>query len=292
MNFKELTHAKYFKHFAILTFIVFSFLGWLTVHIYGEYFSSTDDAYINANVVQIAPRVTGKIDKVNVSNNQHVDKGQILFTIDAVPFQTALDYAQSQVQLQQAQLTKAANTSQRIQELFIKKYASQQDSDNAIAALKTAQSSLAAANANLIQAQLNLGYTVVKAPVSGWLTNFNLREGDIVTIDQPLFALVDESEFWADANFKETEMENIKPGQHATIVTDLYPKHEFSGFVESISSGAGNAFSLLPPQNATGNWVKVTQRVPVKVRIINPDPNYPLRVGVSANVTIDLNSTT
>lgn len=291
MHFRELTHAKYFKHFAILTFVIISFLGWLIFHIYGTYFSSTDDAYINANIVQIAPRVSGKIDKINVSNNQYVTKGQVLFTIDSVPFQTALDYAQSQVQLQQAQLTKAANSAQRIQELLVKKYASQQDSDNAIAALKTAQSGLAAANANLTQAQLNLNYTVIKAPVTGWLTNFSLREGDVVTIDQPLFALVDDSEFWADANFKETEMENIRPGQHATIVTDLYPNHEFNGFVESISSGAGNAFSLLPPQNATGNWVKVTQRVPVKVRISNPDPKYPLRVGVSANVTIDIHST-
>ncbi|MDE2089643.1 MAG: HlyD family secretion protein, partial [Gammaproteobacteria bacterium] len=90
-----------------------------------------------------------------------------------------------------------------------------------------------------------------------------------------------------DANFKETDLQAIRPGQPAVIYVDMYPDHHFRGVVESISGGSGAAFSLLPPQNATGNWVKVTQRVPVRVRILDPSPSHPLRVGTSATVTVD-----
>jgi membrane fusion protein, multidrug efflux system len=110
----------------------------------------------------------------------------------------------------------------------------------------------------------------------------------VITAYQPIFALISDESFWADTNFKETEMEKIRPGQAAKIEVDMYPGHVFNGVVESISGGAGAAFSLLPPQNATGNWVKVTQRVPVRIQILNPDPRYPLRIGTSALVTVKL----
>jgi membrane fusion protein (multidrug efflux system) len=105
-----------------------------------------------------------------------------------------------------------------------------------------------------------------------------------------LFALISNSEFWVDANFKETELEHIHPGQLANIYVDMYPGHTFSGVVESISGGTGSAFSLLPPQNATGNWVKVAQRVPVRIRVLNPEQDFPLRIGTSASVRISLRS--
>ncbi len=93
-------------------------------------------------------------------------------------------------------------------------------------------------------------------------------------------------DIWVDANFKETELARIKPGQKARIVVDMYKQHEFKGEVQSLSGGAGQAFSLLPAQNATGNWVKVTQRVPVRVRILDPSPDYPLRIGTTATVRV------
>ena len=99
-------------------------------------------------------------------------------------------------------------------------------------------------------------------------------------------------QFWVDANYKETELADIHPKQTARIVLDLYPDHTFTGIIDSISASSGTAFSLLPPQNATGNWVKVTQRIPVKVIIQNPDPRYPLRVGATATVTINTASST
>ncbi len=292
MNVSTITHSRKFKIGIFSAFLLVSALAWFGMWLYGQYYVSTDDAYINANIVQIAPRISGKIIKIAVKNNQHVAKDQLLFQIDPVPFQVALNYAQAQVEMRSAELTRATNAEKRSVELVQKKFLSAQDSDNSIAALKSAQSGFDAAKANLEQAKLNMQYTNVYAPTSGWLTNFNIREGDIVATDQSLFALIDDNEFWADANFKETEMSHIKPGQSANIATDLYPDHKFTGFVESISGGAGSAFSLLPPQNATGNWVKVTQRVPVKVRIVDTDPNYPMRVGISANVTIYLQSTT
>jgi membrane fusion protein (multidrug efflux system) len=89
-----------------------------------------------------------------------------------------------------------------------------------------------------------------------------------------------------DANFKETELKDIRPGQKAIITSDVYPDHPFHGVVQSLSGGSGTAFSLLPPQNATGNWVKVTQRVPVRIRVEDPDPQHPLRIGTTASVKV------
>ena len=287
-NLQHYAQHKHFKKIAIAIFFGFSALIWLGVQIYNHYYTSTEDAYINANVVQIAPRVTGKVVHLAITNNQYVKKDQPLFDIDPAPFQTAVDSAQAQVAIAEAQLAKAAIESQRTTPLVKQKYLSPQAGDNTLASLKTATGNLEYAKAGLAQAQLNLAYTNIKAPVSGWVTNLTLRTGDIISANQPLFALISDEEYWADANFKETEMQHIKPGQTATIVTDLYPGHTFRGRVESISGGAGSAFSLLPPQNATGNWVKVTQRIPVRVHIMNPDAKYPLRIGISATVTVNL----
>lgn len=143
-----------------------------------------------------------------------------------------------------------------------------------------------AAVAALDQAKLDLSRTHVVAPTDGVIANFNLQPGNVVQPGVALFVIVASQEFWVDANFKETQLKTIRPGQHAAITTDMYPDHPFEGVVQSVAGGAGSAFSLLPPQNATGNWVKVTQRVPVRVRIENPDPQHPLRIGTSATVRV------
>jgi membrane fusion protein (multidrug efflux system) len=272
----------------ITAFSVISGAVWFGYQIYGEYYVSTDDAYINANVVQMAPLVSGKVVNLFIVNNQYVKKGQPLFEIDPAPFQVAIHSAQAQLALSTAELDNATLTKNRVLALVTKKFISTQDGDNAVASYKTSAAKVDQAKANLDQATLNFQYTKITAPVSGWVTNVTLRKGDIVTANQPLFALISDEEFWADANFKETQLEKIKSGQSATIVTDLYPSHEFKGVVESISGGAGAAFSLLPPQNATGNWVKVTQRIPVRVKILNPNFQFPLRIGISANVIVNI----
>jgi membrane fusion protein (multidrug efflux system) len=130
--------------------------------------------------------------------------------------------------------------------------------------------------------------THVTAPASGWVTNVSLRPGAIVQAGTPAFAIVEDGDWWVDANFKETDLGRIKPGQTAAIRLDMYPGLTLDGVVESISAGSGATFSVLPPENATGNWVKVTQRFPIRIKITNaPNPDKPLRLGASASVTID-----
>ena len=103
-----------------------------------------------------------------------------------------------------------------------------------------------------------------------------------------LFPFIESDEWWAQANFKETQIEGIEAGMPARVTIDSYGSHVFHGVVESLSSGSAAAFSLLPPQNTTGNWVKVTQRIPIRVRLLSPDPQRPWRLGQSATVTVDL----
>ena len=130
--------------------------------------------------------------------------------------------------------------------------------------------------------------THVTAPATGWVSNVTLRPGTLVQAGTPTFAVVEQGNWWVDANFKETDLGRIKPGQPATIRIDMYPGTVLEGQVESISAGSGAAFSVLPPENATGNWVKVTQRFPVRVKITStPDADRPLRMGASATVRVD-----
>jgi len=142
------------------------------------------------------------------------------------------------------------------------------------------------AQAEVEKARLDLEHAVARAPEDGWITRFDLTAGTVVTPGNPLFAIVVANTFWVDANFKETELGGVVPGRSATIVVDMYPQHTFHGRVESLAGGTGSAFSLLPAQNANGNWVKVAQRVPVKVSVTDPDPAFPLRVGATATVKV------
>ena len=133
--------------------------------------------------------------------------------------------------------------------------------------------------------QVNQSYTRLYAPVDGYVSNLNLHSGQLVMPGQKLFGLVDDASWWIDANMKETQLSRIKPPQDATIKLDMY-EHSYTGKVQSISYASGSTFSLLPPENASGNWVKVIQYFTVRVALKN-DPNYPLRVGASAHVTIN-----
>ena len=147
---------------------------------------------------------------------------------------------------------------------------------------------LRAAAAGLDKATHDRVQTHVTAPAEGWVTNVSLRPGAIVQAGTPAFAIVEDGDWWVDANFKETDLGRIKPGQKATIHLDMYPGLTLEGAVESISAGSGATFSVLPPENATGNWVKVTQRFPIRIKITSaPNPDKPLRMGSSASVTID-----
>jgi membrane fusion protein, multidrug efflux system len=310
--------------------IIAALVGW---HYWqqSERYVSTDNAYLNANTVEVAAQIPGAVIRVYVKDNQQVRAGDALFDIDPRPYQVALDKAQAQLQVamqsvsqqsaavaaaeaqvaqRTAELKNAQSNNARTQRLVRQGFLSEQGSETArtqaataVAALHAAQANLEqacsalgatgadnanvqAAQAAVDQAKLDLQHTHVTAPTQGVVANLSLRPGDTVQQNAPLFSLISNQEYWADANFKETELGRIRPGLPATVTVDMYPDHPFHGVVESVSGGSGTAFSLLPPQNATGNWVKVTQRVPVRVRITDADARYPLRIGTTATVKI------
>lgn len=222
----------------------------------------------------------------------------------------ALNAAEAQLAQSRVQAANAARNAARVHALAQQQYLSRAQDDDARTAARAAEVGVRAAEARvaqarqaeaglgpetqqrqrlaaLKQAQLNLSYTRIYAPAAGVISGLTLRPGAMVAAGQPVFAIVNERSAWVDANYKETALHRIRPGLPATVHLDIYPGRDFRGVVESISGGSGAAFSLLPPENATGNWVKVVQRVPVRVRLINPDPRLPLPIGTSASVSID-----
>jgi membrane fusion protein (multidrug efflux system) len=144
------------------------------------------------------------------------------------------------------------------------------------------------AQAALDRAKLNLSYTIVRAPEAGVVTKVEqLQVGDYVNASTPLFSLMSSGKIWVEANFKETELTHMRPGQSATVEIDTYPGVVFDAKVQSLSPGTGLTFSLLPAENATGNWVKVVQRLPVRLSLDRLHPEAPLHAGLSATVEVD-----
>ncbi|MCH9769946.1 MAG: HlyD family secretion protein [Gammaproteobacteria bacterium] len=143
------------------------------------------------------------------------------------------------------------------------------------------------AKATVNQAKLNLAYTKIYAPSDGYIANYDLRQGAKVSAYQPVFAIVEGKSWWITANYKETDLAHLHTGQQAVIQLDMYPQHKLKGTVEHIGHASGTTFSIMPAENGSGNWVKVTQRFPVRIKIKNSDPNFPLRAGASATVTIN-----
>jgi membrane fusion protein (multidrug efflux system) len=156
------------------------------------------------------------------------------------------------------------------------------------AQVKQLQGSTAEADANVATAKLNLEWCILRAPQDGWITRRNVEQGNYVTPGQQVFSIVS-PEVWITANMKENQLARMRPGQHVTITVDAYPKLKLDGHVDSIQLGSGSKFTAFPPENATGNFVKIVQRVPVKIDIDSGlDPNLPLPLGISVTPTIDL----
>lgn len=144
------------------------------------------------------------------------------------------------------------------------------------------------AQALLDRAKLNLSYTVIAAPSDGIVTRVEqLQVGDYIKASAPVFALMSAGDIWIEANFKEDQLTHMHIGQRATVQVDSYPGKTFEGRVASVSPGTGSQFSVLPPENATGNWVKVVQRLPVRIELDRLEPTLPLQAGLSANVSVD-----
>jgi len=319
------------KTIAIVLALI-ALLGGLAFAYFSGRTRSTENAYINADVVDVAAQVGGRVAAVYVKDNQMVRKGDALFDIDPEPFTIALQRAQADLALArqaarqdnaevsvaraqvaqiESDLANASTSYKRDRELVKQHFLSQQSLDDAQTRSQSLQASLEQARAKLTkalsapqkpeergdvlkaqaaieQAKLDLEHTHVTAAQDGQISNLSLTAGSLAGAGALLFALIDGNSFHIDANFKETELAGIHPGQDVDIKIDMYPGRHFKGTVESLSGGTGTAFSLLPPQNATGNWVKIAQRVPVRIKLAQTDAAYPLRIGATATVSVQL----
>jgi membrane fusion protein, multidrug efflux system len=241
-----LFHNRVFQ--VIAGIVVLIVLGYF---IYGAMIhESTDDAYTVGHVHDIAARVTGTVLKVNVDDNQRVKQGDVLVVLDPTDFEV-------QVAQAEANYLKAKADDERAQKLQGNGAISQQDYDQFNAALQVAA-------AQLKDAQDQLTYTTIVAPADGHIAHKSVETGERITAGSALMAVVED--VWVVANFKETQLGKMRVGQSATIDIDAIPGKTFRGFVDSWSPGSGSVFALLPPDNATGNFTKIVQRVPVKIR--------------------------
>jgi membrane fusion protein (multidrug efflux system) len=307
-------------------------------YITGGQVVSMDDAYVEADKVGVSTDVPGIVAEVGVTENQHVQAGQILYRLDDLQLRLALARAEAQIGTvrdalnalkanyrdMQSQIEQAQNDIgyfdtefHRQQDLLAAHVASQSTFDTARRGLQNAQQKLASLNQQLgaIAANLDddptgavekkpryldavaqrdeaarqLAHTVVKAPFAGIVTNVpSIAPGKYLQASMTAFYLVAADHVWVVANPKETELTYVRTGQSASVTVDTYPDTQWSGSVESISPAAAQEFSLLPAQNTSGNWVKVVQRIPVRVRIDTNDKGLPpLRPGMSVEVDVD-----
>jgi membrane fusion protein (multidrug efflux system) len=242
---------------------------------------STDDAFIDAHIIPISPKVSGQIMKVYVNDNQPVKAGDPLYDIDDRDYAVKLAEQRGKLAQTEAEATRAAKDAKRYEEIFKKGEVSHQQLDRAVAEAATTSANLETQKAVVQRAELDLSYTKVTAPDSGRITKKSVEAGAYVQVGQVLMSIVPD-QVWVTANYKETQITHIRAGQSVTIKVDTYDGVKFKGHVDSIQAGTGERFSLLPPENATGNYVKVVQRVPVKI-VFDDDPgkDYLLAPGMS-----------
>lgn len=250
---------------------------------------STDDAQVDAHAVLLAPRVSGYITKVNVIEGQAVKKGDALIAIDERDYANTVRQVTSELAALEARKRDAEQNYGRLAELYSKEAVSRAQYDQASATRNDLRAKYEAVAAQVAQAQLNLENTKIRAPSDGFIAKKSAEIGQLAAPGVPLVGFVDGSTRWVTANFKETEIEDIRIGAKARIEVDAVSLRTFDGVVESISSATGAVFSLLPPDNATGNFTKVVQRVPVKIKMdgLSPTDIEILRAGLSAVVRVN-----
>lgn len=298
---------------------------------------STDNAYVQADMIGLSTDVAGIVTQVLVHDNQKVAKGDILFKLDPLQFQLALDRAEAQIgntrndlvalqtsyrnmqaQVEQAQKDVDFNlvNFQRQEQLIANNFTPKAAFDAARNTLQGSQQKLASLQQQLtgIAANLNgdpdapieshprykdavaardeaarqLAHTVARAPFAGVVTNVpSLQPGQYLAAAAVAFNIVSADHVWVQASPKETELTHVKPGQNVTVDVDTYPGERWAGRVESISPASASSFSLLPAENTSGNWVKVVQRIPMRILVNNAPGKPPLRVGMSVEVNVD-----
>jgi multidrug efflux system membrane fusion protein len=309
-------------------------LGVYVARLYYVY-PRTDDAYVRANSVGIAPHVSGPIVELPIVDNQYVKQGDMLFVVDPRPYQSALDSATAKLQLTELQIkaledairtarsdqirleADAAYSKQylaRIEPLLAKHFVTANDVFNARsrvnadeAAVQAARSSVfkaqnelgqygninalrKAAEAAVYDANLNVGYCYVRAPYNGWVTNLNIAVGQYANEGREVVSLIDDRKWYVIANFRETFLSHIEPGMTAEVFILAYPNKRFRGRVQGVGWALfqqnGATVEGLPQVEPTLNWVRLSQRFPVRIVLEDRDPKFPFRMGTTAVVTI------
>ncbi|MGH7522398.1 MAG: HlyD family secretion protein [Gemmatimonadales bacterium] len=288
---------------------------------FGRSHVSTDNAQVDGHIIPVLTKVGGYVAEVRITENQPVQAGDTLVVLDdrdfrarlaqteadlaallaTVSSRTRVGQAEAAVAQAQANALKASADLARIEPLAIQNVVSQQQLDAARAAATAATAQLASAQAALVgadarvaaarasrdQAALQLSYTRITAPSAGVVSKKAVELGQLVQAGQPLMTVVPLDDVWVTANLKETETAEVTSGDSADVTVDAYAGVHFQGTVESLSPATGAKFSLLPPDNATGNFTKVVQRIPVRIRLDGAiDPAHPLRPGMSVVATI------
>lgn len=322
---------------ALALIVILAGLGvWGWHELYGRWSESTDDAYVNGNVVEITPLVTGTVVSIGADDGDLVREGQVLVQFDPNDAEVGLQSAQAnlartvrqvrglysnvdgmraQVNAQEAEVQKAQENYSRRKNLAAGGAISQEELSHARDDLTSAQNALAnarqqlkttsalvddtvvsshpdvqAAAAQLRQAFLTNARSTLIAPVTGYVAKRTVQLGQRVQPGTALMAVIPLDQLWIDANFKETQLRDMRIGQPVDIEADLYGSDvKFSGTIDSLGAGTGSAFALLPAQNATGNWIKIVQRVPVRIHVNAEElAKHPLRVGLSTQVSVNL----
>ncbi|MFD1260342.1 HlyD family secretion protein [Entomomonas asaccharolytica] len=303
--------------------------------LYGQWYESTDDAYVNGNIVQVTPLVSGTVVSIGADDGDLVQQGQTLVSLDPNDTEIALQQAaanlantvrkvrslystvdsfEAQLKSSQAGLQKAQEDFNRRQKLIAQGAISREELSHALTTLQEAQANVInikqqlqsnkvlvdntvlrthpdvlAAATQFEQAYLNQLRSNLTAPVSGFIAKRSVQVGQHVEKGSQLMAIIPLHQVWVDANFKETQLEYMRIGQPVTLEADIYSDVVYHGYVESLGVGTGSAFALLPAQNATGNWIKIVQRVPVRIRLDAKElDKHPLRIGLSMTVKVDL----
>jgi Multidrug resistance efflux pump len=288
----------------------------------GSHYVSTDNAYVSVSSAVVTPLTTGRVEVVRVDNAAVVHKGDILLMIDPADAQLALNNAEAaygatwrkvetyfaQVEARRADYERTKLDYQRRVKIQGTGAMSNEEFTSVKAAYEAAEAALRAAEAltdntdvahhpevlaakaQLDTARLNLSRTIIRSPVDGVVTQRVVQVGQMAAAGRPVMTIVPVQDVYVDANYKEDQLAKVRPGQPVELTSDLYGSSvKFHGTVTGLSGGTGAAFSIIPAQNATGNWIKVVQRVPVRIALDAADlKSHPLRVGLSMNATIDV----
>jgi len=269
--------------------------GFVLASMFQEYLFQpwTRDGHVRAQIIKITPRVGGPIVDLPVEDNQAVKKGDLLFSID--PRTYALAVEQAEAKLKQAQASKLVKEDQARRARILYKKDKGAISEQSLVrkdnALLVALADVDVAEANLHAAHLDREFTEVRAPVDGYVTNLLLRYGSQTVANQPALALVDTNSFWIHGFFKETQIRNIQPGNKAVIKLMSYPDTPLDGVVESMGWGIAQqdgapGADLLPTINPSFDWIRLAQRIPVRIQITRIPKEVDLRVGTTASVFV------